>query len=80
MSSSDGCCSYLLSCLAGNRLQAWTSFPSEKVTGLVVQSVKVNGASVSFIATELMMSKFDLTLDASGILKGTITNKLKEKI
>jgi hypothetical protein len=43
-------------------------------TGLVVQSVKVNGASVSFVATEMMMSKFDLTLEAGGILKGTISN------
>jgi hypothetical protein len=63
--------------LSKNVKSEWVAsmgFPSEKVTGLVVQSVKVNGARVSFMATEMMMSKFDLTLEASGILKGTITS------
>jgi hypothetical protein len=46
--------------------------PSVKLTGLVVQSIMVNGASVSFVAVA-MMSKFDLTLGAGGIMNGTIT-------
>jgi hypothetical protein len=63
--------------LSKNAKSEWVAsmgVPAQNATGLVVQSVKVNGASVSFMATEMMMSKFDLTLDASGILKGTITN------
>ncbi len=47
--------------------------PAANATGLVVQSVKVNGTSVSFVAVELMRTTFDLTLGAAGILKGTIT-------
>ena len=41
----------------------------------MVQSVRVNGASVSFVAVELMMSKFDLTLGAGRTMKGTITTQ-----
>jgi hypothetical protein len=32
----------------------------------------VNGTSVSFVAVEMMMTKFDLTLGTGGIMKGTI--------
>jgi hypothetical protein len=63
--------------LSKNAKSEWVAsmgVPAQNATGLVVQSVKVNGASVSFMATEMMMSKFDLTLDASGILKGTVSN------
>jgi hypothetical protein len=62
--------------LSKNAKSEWVAsmgFPSEKVTGLVVQSVKVNGASVSFVAVELTMSKFDLILSAGGTMKGTVT-------
>jgi hypothetical protein len=62
--------------LSKNAKSEWIAsmgVPSEKMTGLVVQSVKVNGPGVSFVAVELMMSKFDLTLDADGTMKGTLT-------
>lgn len=46
--------------------------PSENRTGLVVKDVVVNGNSVKFLALELMSSRFDLTLDQDGKMKGTI--------
>jgi hypothetical protein len=46
--------------------------PSVKLIGRVVQRFIVNGASVSFMAVEMML-KFDLTLGAGGTMKGTIT-------
>ncbi len=48
--------------------------PSENVTGLVVTDIAVNGASVKFVAVELMMAKFELTLTPGPTLKGTFTN------
>jgi hypothetical protein len=62
--------------LSKNAKSEWIAsmgVPAQNATGLVVQSVTVNGASVSFVAVELMMSKFDLTLGASGTMKGTLT-------
>lgn len=62
--------------LAKNANSEWVAsmgVPALNATGLVVQSVKVNGTSVSFVAVEMMMTKFDLTLGAGGIMKGTIT-------
>jgi hypothetical protein len=50
--------------------------PAQNATGLVVQNITVNGASVSFLAVELMMSKFNLTLGAGGTMKGTITPQM----
>jgi tetratricopeptide (TPR) repeat protein len=44
-------------------------------TRLEVQRVTVNGTSVSFVAAEMGMLKFDLTLGAGGIMKGTITSQ-----
>jgi hypothetical protein len=64
--------------LAKNAKSEWVAsmgIPAENATGLVVQSVTVNGSSVSFVAVELMMSKFDLTLGAGGTMKGTITTQ-----
>jgi hypothetical protein len=61
--------------LSNNAKSEWIAsmgVPSLNATGLVVQSVKVNGASVSFVAVELMMAKFDLTLGAGGTMKGTL--------
>jgi hypothetical protein len=46
--------------------------PSAKLIGRVFQNFIVNGASVRFIAVEMML-KFDLTLGAGGTMKGTIT-------
>jgi hypothetical protein len=62
--------------LSKNAKSEWVAsmgMVADNATGLVVQIVKVNGANVSFVATELMMSKFDLILETSGILKGTIS-------
>ncbi len=62
--------------LAKNANSEWVAsmgVPALNATGLVVQNVKVNGTSVSFVAVEMMMTKFDLTLGAGGIMKGTIT-------
>jgi hypothetical protein len=62
--------------LAKNAQSEWIasmSVPEQNATGLVVQSVTVNGPNVNFVAVELMMSKFDLTLGASGTMKGTLT-------
>ncbi len=64
--------------LAKNVKSEWVAsmgIPAQNATGLVVQSVRVNGASVSFVAVELMMSKFDLTLGAGRTMKGTITTQ-----
>jgi hypothetical protein len=61
--------------LSKNAKSEWVAsmgVPALNATGLVVQSVTVNGASVSFVAVELMMSRFDLTLGAGGTMKGTI--------
>jgi hypothetical protein len=46
--------------------------PAQKVTGLVVTDVAVSGNSVKFVAAELGMAKFDLTLGPDGRMKGTI--------
>ncbi len=62
--------------LAKNVKSEWTAsmgMPSERATGLVVMDVAVNGKSVKFIAVELQMAKFDLTLGDDRTLKGTIT-------
>jgi hypothetical protein len=47
--------------------------PSANMTGMVVKDVAVNGKSVKFVAVEFMMSAFDLTLDPTGSMKGTIS-------
>ena len=62
--------------LAKNAQSEWIAsmgLPSESKTGLVVKDVAVNGKSVKFVAVELMMAPFDLTLGADGSLKGTIS-------
>jgi len=46
-----------------------------KTNGLVVTEVAIDGKSVKFTAAELMMTKFELTLDAPGALKGTYTSR-----
>jgi hypothetical protein len=61
--------------LAKNGKSEWISsmgVPSENATGLVVMDVAVNGKSVKFVAVELMMAAFDLTLGPEGIMKGTL--------
>ena len=63
--------------LAKNAKSLWVAsmgVPSENAKGLVVTEVAVNGASVTFVAVELMMAKFDLTLTPAATLKGTFAN------
>ena len=60
--------------LGKNAKSEWIAsmgLPSEKMTGLVVADVVVNGKSVKLVAVELQMAKFDLTLTSDGIMKGT---------
>ncbi len=64
--------------LAKNPKSAWVAsmgVPSEKATGLVVMDVAVSGTSVTFVAVELMMAKFELTLTPAATLKGTFTTR-----
>ncbi len=49
--------------------------PSEGVTGLVVMNVAVDGSSVTFLAVELMMARFDLVLGPDGAMKGTVSGR-----
>lgn len=63
--------------LAKNAKSQWIAsmgVPSMNATGLVVTDIAVNGASVKFVAVELMMAKFDLTLTPGPTLKGMFTN------
>src|ERR1035437_2532554 len=63
--------------LAKNAKSEWIAsmgLPSENKTGLVVKDVAVNGKSVKFVAVELMMAPFDLTLGPDGSMKGTISS------
>jgi hypothetical protein len=46
---------------------------SPQASGLVVMDLVVEGKSVKFMALEMMMTKFDLALNASGSLRGTYT-------
>ena len=43
---------------------------SENMTGMVVKDLVVNGKSVKFVAVELMMVLFDLTLNSDGTMRG----------
>src|ERR1017187_9474748 len=63
--------------LAKNSKSEWIAsmgLPSENATGLVVMNVAVNGKSVKFVAVELQMAPFDLTLGSDGRMKGTISS------
>ena len=62
--------------IAKNTKSEWIGsmgLPSEKMTGLVVTDITVNGQFVKFVAVELQMAKVELTLDAAGKMKGTIS-------
>jgi hypothetical protein len=62
--------------LAKNAKSEWIAsmgVPSANKTGLVVKDVAVNGESVKFVAAELMMAAFDLTLGPDGSMKGMIS-------
>ena len=61
--------------LAKNSKSEWIAsmgVPSQNMTGMVVTDVAVNGKSVKFVAVELMMASFDLTLGPEGTMKGTV--------
>ena len=60
--------------LAKNAWIASMGLPSQNATGLVVMDVTVNGKSVKFVAVELQMAPFDLTLGSDGRMKGTISS------
>ena len=63
--------------LAKNAKAEWIAsmgVPSENATGLVVTDVAVNGNSVKFVAVELQMATFDLSLSPVGRLSGTISS------
>jgi hypothetical protein len=57
----------------GSEWIASMSVPSQDMTGLVVRDVAVNGKCVKFVAVELQMAAFDLTLGPDGRMKGTMS-------
>jgi hypothetical protein len=62
--------------LAKNGKSEWIAsmgVPSGNTTGMVVMDVAVNGKSVKFVAVELQMATFDLTLGPDGRMKGTMS-------
>ncbi|MBZ5585418.1 MAG: hypothetical protein LAQ30_25085 [Acidobacteriia bacterium] len=62
--------------LSKNDKPVWIAsmgIPSEKMTGLVVTNLAVSGSSITFIAVELQMAPFDLTLSPDGRMRGTIS-------
>jgi hypothetical protein len=64
--------------LAKNAKLEWIAsmgVPSANKTGMVVKDAAVNGKSVKFVAVELMMASFDLTLDPDGSMKGTVVSR-----
>src|SRR5437868_2870879 len=63
--------------LARNDQGAWIAsmgFPAQKMTGLVVKDIVVNGKSVKFMAVEIQMALLDLTLTGDK-LAGTIASQ-----
>jgi len=62
--------------LGKNAKSEWIAsmgLPSQNMAGLVVMDVTVNDKSVNFVAVELQMAKFNLTLGPDGIMKGAIS-------
>ena len=69
--------------LAQNAKSEWIAsmgVPAQNITGLVVQDVMVHSNSVKFVAVELMMNSFDLTLGPEGTLKGNITGRASQPV
>jgi hypothetical protein len=69
--------------LAKNAKLEWVAsmgLPSANKTGLLVKDVVVNGKSVKFVAAELMMTAFDLTLGPDGSMKGTISSPASQPV
>ena len=62
--------------LARNEKSEWIAslgLPAQGMTGLVVMDVAVSGPSVSFVAVELRMARFELALGPDGTLKGKMS-------
>jgi hypothetical protein len=69
--------------LAKNAKSEWIAsmgVPSANKTGMVVKDVAVNGKSVKFVAVDLMMTAFDLTLGPDGSMKGTISSPASQPV
>ena len=63
--------------LARNEKSEWVAsmgVPREHVTGLVVKDVTVSGYSLKFVAVELGMARFELTIGSDATMKGTVAN------
>jgi hypothetical protein len=54
--------------------------PDHNMSGLVVQDLTVESNSVNFVAVELMMTPFSLTLGSEGTLKGTISGPAAQQV
>ncbi len=64
--------------LAKNAQSQWIASmgtPDENIAGLFVRDVAVLDKSVEFVAVELMMAKFSLTLQPAGTLNGTVSGR-----
>jgi len=62
--------------LAKNEKSEWIAsmgLSSQSVTGLLLRDVAVSGPTVSFVAVELRMARFELALGPDGTLKGTMS-------
>ncbi len=62
--------------LAKNSKSEWIAsmgLPSQSMTGLVVKDLTISGKSVSFVAVQLRMAKFNLTLDPDGKMRGNFS-------
>jgi hypothetical protein len=62
--------------LAKNAKAEWIAsmgMPADNRTGMVVKDVLVTDKSVKFVAVELRMAPFDLTLGPDGTMKGTMS-------
>ena len=69
--------------LSKNAKSEWIAsmgIPSANKTGLVVKDVAVTGNSVKFVAVDLMMTAFDLTLAPDGSMKGTISSPASQPV
>lgn len=69
--------------LAKNAKSEWIAsmgVPSANKSDLVVKDVVVNGKSVKFVAAELMMAGFDLTLGPDGSLKGMVSGPRSQPV
>lgn len=65
--------------LAKNAKAEWIAsmgVPAQNATGLVVKDLTVDGKRVKFMAVELAMALFDLTVGEDGGMKGTLSGRM----